>query len=111
MSKKPISRKPTVRPDSSERGRTFPFLLACILIGLFAYRLLVPAEESPMRTVQLMTIAADIGMVAGLFVMRARIATPLFWIALAAGVGLFAIRATSDAAWWTGHLMFEIPPR
>ena len=64
-----------------------------------------------MRTVQLMTIAADIGMVAGLVAMRARIAGPLFWMALVAGIGLFVIRTTSESAWWTGHLMFEIPPR
>ena len=34
----------------------------------------------------------------------------LFWIALVAGVGLFAIRLNGDASWWTGHLRYNLLP-
>jgi hypothetical protein len=35
----------------------------------------------------------------------------LFWIALMAGLGLFAIRLNGNASWWTGHLRYDIGPR
>ena len=35
----------------------------------------------------------------------------LFWIAVMAGLGLFAIRLNGDASWWTGHLRYYVLPR
>lgn len=35
----------------------------------------------------------------------------LFWIALMAGLGLFAIRLNGNASRWTGHLHYDIGPR
>lgn len=42
---------------------------------------------------------------AGLIGLRQAMPKPLFWIALAAGIGLFALRLSSDAGWWTGHFV------
>ena len=86
------------------------FVLACVLIAHFLYNFLVPAHEYPLRTEQVMTMTLDGLMVAGLFGLRRAIPAPLFRIALLAGVGLFAFRF-SEAGWWTGHLVFTIPPR
>ena len=33
----------------------------------------------------------------------------LFWIALAAGLGLLLIRSNGDDSWWTGHLRYNVP--
>jgi hypothetical protein len=35
----------------------------------------------------------------------------MYWAGLLAGIGLLLIRLHSDASWWTGHLMFSLPPR
>ena len=64
-----------------------------------------------MRTEQVMTIVFDIGMLGGLISLKNSLPKPLFWTGLVAGVGLLAIRMTSNASWWTGHLMFTILPR
>jgi hypothetical protein len=56
-------------------------------------------------------IAVDVLVMVGLIVIRAKVPKALFWVALIAGVGLFAIRLNSDASWWTGHLIYTIPPR
>ena len=53
----------------------------------------------------------DLGMLVGLIGLRGSIPKPLFWCALVAGVGLFAIRLTSKDAWWTGHLAYSLLPR
>ncbi len=58
-----------------------------------------------------MEIAFDILAVVGLIGLKAQIPKPLFWIALLAGLALFAIRLTGDASWWTGHLVYTLPPR
>ena len=50
-------------------------------------------------------------LVVGLIGIRAQLPKPLFWLALVAGVGLFAIRLNSNASWWTGHLVYFLPPR
>ena len=52
----------------------------------------------------------DLGMFLGLFGFRRAIPPPLFWVALVAGVGLFALRLSHDG-WWTGHLTYSLPPR
>jgi hypothetical protein len=56
-------------------------------------------------------IAVDILVMVGLIGIRAKVPKPLFWIALVAGVGRFLIRLNSDASWWTGHLVYTLPPR
>jgi hypothetical protein len=59
-----------------------------------------------MLTELVLTIVFDAAMVVGLVVMRARLAAPIFWTALVAGVGLFVIRLTSEASMWNGHFMW-----
>jgi hypothetical protein len=83
------------------------YALTCILIAEFLWNVITPGHEYPMRPEQVMTMAFNAGMVIGLFAVRNSGPKPLWWIALIAGIGLFAIRFTSDAAWWTGHLTFS----
>lgn len=97
----------TEQTAKSENRNELTFMLvAALLIGNFLWRLLVPASEYPMRSVQVLTMVFDLALVAGLIGMRSRAPKlkVLFWIALAAGIGLFAIRLNGDASWWTGHL-------
>lgn len=89
---------------------TMGFLLALFLIAHFLWNFLIPAHEFPLRTEQVLTMTFDFGMVAGLFAFRRVIPSPLFWIALIAGIGLFAFRLSGDG-WWTGHFTYSIPPR
>jgi hypothetical protein len=56
-------------------------------------------------------MALDALVIAGLIGIGANIPKPLFWVALIAGVAMFVIRLNSDASWWTGHLVYTIPPR
>jgi hypothetical protein len=86
-------------------------LLPWLLIGQFLWNLLTTAHEYPMRAEQVMAMTFDLGMLVGLIVLRSSMPKPLFWIALVAGVGLFALRLTSDAAWWTGHLGYSLSSR
>lgn len=97
---------------NAERDGVFIFIAAA-LIATLLYRLFVPAHEYPMRTAQVMMMLFDAGMIAGLFGLRpsSPALRALFVGALAAGLGLFVIRFTSDAAWWTGHLIYYLPPR
>ena len=60
-----------------------------------------------MRAEQVMEIVLDIMALAGLIGMEAKISKPLFWVALIAGLGLFAIRSIGDASWWTGHIVYS----
>lgn len=85
-----------------------PFAFAAALIFLFGYRVLVPAHEYMMRPEQIMSMVFDAGLLVGLVATRCRMPSWLFWIALVCGLGLFAIRFTSDAAWWTGHLRYAL---
>ncbi len=85
--------------------------LAAYPIANFLYRTLTAGHEYPMRSEQVMTISFDVLGLIGLYGMRAHGPKPLFWIALAAGLGLLAIRMNGDASWWTGHLVFSIPRR
>ena len=102
-----MSKRPVKESVPSEPSPIPGFLVACVLIGLFTYRLTEPAHVAPLLTELVLTIAFDLAMVAGLVAMRARIAKPLFWTALVAGLGFFAIRLTSESSWWTGHLIFR----
>ena len=86
------------------------FGLACVLIAHFLYKFLVPAHEFPLRSEQVLTMTFDFLMVVGLFGFRRVIPAPLFWIALLAGIGLFAFRL-SDDGWWTGHFAYTLARR
>jgi hypothetical protein len=106
-----VTNPQTQTSDHSGRNAIISLLLPCLLIGHFLLNLLTPAHEFPMRTEQIMTMTFDALMFAGLFAFKRPMPQPLFWIALVAGLGLLALRLTSDAAWWTGHLLYSIPPR
>jgi len=95
---------------SENRNELILMLVAALLIGNFLWRVLVPAAEYPMRSEQILTLAFDIGLLASLIGMKSRAPKlkVLFWVALAAGIGLFAIRLNGDASWWTGHLTYRI---
>ena len=95
---------------SGATGGIMPILLPCVLIGHFLWNVLTPAHEFPMRTEQVMTMLFDLGMFIGLFGFRRAMPAPLFWIALVAGIGLFALRL-SDDGWWTGHLTYSLRSR
>ena len=96
--------------DNARRSPFIAVLLPWLLIGQFLWKLLTTAHEYPMRAEQVMTMTFDLGMLVGLIALRSSMPKPLFWIALVAGVGLFALRLTSDAAWWTGHLGYSLLP-
>jgi hypothetical protein len=95
---------------SENRNELTFILVAALVIGSFVWRALVPATEYPERSVQVLTMGFDLALIAGLIGMRSRAPKlrVLFWIALAAGIGLFIIRLTSEASWWTGHLMYQM---
>jgi hypothetical protein len=107
-------RTPETRaPDTANRNWIIFLSVAVLLIGNFLYRTLVPAHEYPMRDDQVMTMGFDLMLIVGLIGMKRQVArgNVLFWVALAAGIGLFAIRLTGDAQWWTGHLVYYLEPR
>ena len=98
--------------------------LSIYLIGAFLWRALTAAHEYPSVTVRNMTIGLDLLCVVALIASGIHFfknseqgeSTPwkiLFWIALVAGLGLFAIRTNGDDSWWTGHIMYNVvlPPR
>lgn len=105
------------------RGAKMFFLLSLYLIITFLYRALVPANEYDSIPVVYMSLGLDLLMLVGLILgkigisreisadQRGGVVSFVFVIALLAGVGLLAIRLTSDASWWTGHLRYEIPGR
>jgi len=95
---------------SENRSELTLMLVAALLIGNFLWRVLVPAAKYPMRSVQLLTMGFDLALIAGLIGMKSRAPKlkVLFWIALAAGIALFAIRLKGDASWWTGHLIYRM---
>ena len=95
------------------------FIIAGYLILTAARRLLVTADEYPPREAQILEMVIDGAMLVCLIgfwsVLSKSIKredksaaplTLLFLVALAAGITLFGIRFTSDAAWWTGHLHY-----
>jgi hypothetical protein len=86
-------------------------LLPCLLIGNFLWNVLTPAHEYPMRSEQMLTMALDFLGLVGIIGLRASIPKPLFWFALVAGIGLFALRLNGNAGWWTGHLVYSLSPR
>jgi hypothetical protein len=84
------------------------YVLTLVIIGTFLWNVFTAAHEYPMRTEQVLSMVLDAGMVIGLFGVKNGGPKPLWWIALVAGLGLFAIRLTGDAAWWTGHLTYSV---
>jgi cyanate permease len=99
------------KPATASRTPMISMLLPWILIAHFLWNLLTPAHEYPMRTEQVLTMTFDAMMLAGLIGLRQAMPKPLFWIALVAGIGLFALRLTGDTGWWTGHFVYFLPPR
>ena len=110
--------------DPTNRKKTVFRLLAVYLVATFLWRVLTTAHEYPRRSEFLLTVALDFLAVAGLIALKIRVFRELppdepewtggkilFGLALAAGLGLFAIRLTGDANWWTGHLFYELSPR
>lgn len=105
---------PALAPAASPRNRILFLVLSLLTIGNFLNRLLVPAHEYPMRTEQVLDIGLDILLLGALVGLRrqAPALQILFWIAVAAAIGSFAIRLLGgDASWWTGHLVYYITPR
>jgi uncharacterized membrane protein YfhO len=94
---------------SENRSELTLMLVAALLIGSFLWRALAPAHEYPMRSVQILTMVFDLGLIAALIGMKSRAPKlkALFWVALVAGIGLFANRLNGDASWWTGHLVYQ----
>jgi hypothetical protein len=88
-------------------------ILSAYLICTFLWRVLTKAHEMPLRAEQMMTIGLDILAVIGLIGLKTQLAKAkvLFWIALIAGLGLFAIRLNGDTSWWSGHLFSTLCPR
>lgn len=58
-----------------------------------------------------MQMVIDAALIVGLFGIKSRAPAWLFWVALICGLSLFAIRLTSNASWWTGHLNYYLLPR
>ena len=106
-----VSHQPTPAPNQSPVNRAVPWLLSALLIGNFLWRTLTAAHEYPMRSAQVLEMAVDALCIVGLVAVRTRLPAGLFWLALIAGLGLFAIRFNSDASWWTGHLTYSLLPR
>jgi hypothetical protein len=101
-------------PDQFNRNGLIFRAVAVYLIATFAYRVFVPAHESPLRTGQLLSIGLDLACFAGLVAIKKYV--PGWWIlflvAFVSGLGLLAIRFGGDeGSWWTGHLYFTLEPR
>ncbi len=87
------------------------WIAALLLIVQFLYRLTVAGHEYPRPTERFMTIAFDILCLVGLIVYRDRLPRPVYWVALVAGIGLFAIRMHNRDSWATGHWDYYLLPR
>ena len=97
--------------DNSSRNFIIGIVVVCYLIGSFLYNVFVEAHEYPMRTEQVLTMVLNLHGVVGLIGVRKAIPRQVFWCALVAGIGLFALRLTGDDGWWTGHLYYSLPPQ
>jgi hypothetical protein len=106
-----MSNQQTQTSGKANRNTVAAVVFPCLLIGRFLWNVLTPAHEYPMRSVQVMTMTFEAAMLVVLFRLRTSMPKPLFWIALVAGIGLFALRLTGDDGWWTGHLVYFLPPR
>jgi hypothetical protein len=110
--------------ETSKHARTIFLVVAFYLIFVFLWRFIAPAHEYPSRMEQALAMALDLMALVALIGVRVQtartypdddatrtMAAALFWIALLAGLGLLAIRLSSDAAWWTGHRVYYLLPR
>jgi hypothetical protein len=59
-------------------------VMSLYLIGTLIYRVLLPAHSYPLRNMQLMTMALDLGVIVGLCALKSKLTTmrTLFWIVL-----------------------------
>lgn len=101
----------TTTPAAPDRNRILFYVLCGLLILSFLWRLLTTAHEYPSRASQMLEMGLDALCIVGLIGLRKLGPAALFWVALIAGLGLFAIRLNGDASWWTGHLTYSLPPR
>ena len=106
-----MSDAPTTTPANERNLRIIGYVLSLTLIATFLWRTLTTAHEYPMRSEQVIEIFLDVLCVVGLSGVKSRIPAALFWIGLAAGIGILAIRLNGDASWWTGHLTYSLGPR
>jgi hypothetical protein len=106
-----MAEQQSAKQRASNHAQIAFFVLSCYLIVNLAYRSLVPAHEYPMRPAQVIAVVLDALCLIGLIGTRKSGPRALFWAALTAGIGLFAIRMTGDSAWWTGHLRYSLLPR
>lgn len=95
-------------PADKYNSAFFFKLLCAYLILLLGWRLFLPAHEYPGRAGLIFDMATDAGALLAVILLRAKGPPALFWAAVIAGLGLFAIRMTSDASWWTGHLTYSL---
>ena len=101
------------QPASSTAGRNtaLAWIVSCLLVAQFLYRMAVAAHEYPRPADRFMTIAFDILCLFGVVFLRARLPPPVYWAALVAGAGLFVIRMHSPESWATGHWDYYLLPR
>ena len=96
-------------------------VLGVYLTATFLWRALVPAHEFPGTATRNLTMGLDLMCLVsliGMQILRSRRqprATKgshlLFWLALFAGIGLFAIRLNGTESFWTGHIRYGVLPR
>ena len=98
----------TVSPGQTKRNQIIAYLLPAILIFNFVWRMFTTANEYPGRTATIMEMVFDVLLVAGLFGIKAKIPSPLFWAALICGIGVLGVRLHGDASWWTGHWNYSV---
>jgi hypothetical protein len=106
--------EPATNPAGPAGKKKFPdwlfYVISVMLIGNLLYRLFVTANEYPPRSAQILGMVIDAAMIVAL-AGSGRTGNPLYWIAIIAGIGLFAIRLHGDASWWTGHWNYNIYAR
>ena len=108
MTDRQLSGSDKTTPHGSRRF----WLISVLIIGKFLWDLLTPAHEYDSRASVYLEMAIEFGMLLGLFGMiKTRGSNPVLWIAILAGLGLFAIRLSSDSGWWTGHAQYWLIPR
>ena len=101
----------TTPAGGGTRNQKIFYALSVIVILTFLWRTLTTAHEYPSRMVQVLDMGFDALCIVGLIGLRKAGPPALFWIALIADIGLFAIRLHSDASWWTGHWNYALRPR
>jgi len=97
--------------QSATAGLIVRYVPAGYLIATFLWRVSAPAHEYPGRFSTYLEMTIDALVIAGVIALRSHVRKPLFWLAIAAGIGLFASRLNGDASWWTGHLFHSLSPR